>query len=163
MELLEVLKRVEARGAIATAHRVMQMAGAIFRHAIITGRAEYDVSQTLKGALQRPVTTHRSSILEPEKVGQLMRDIKGYEGSEVVRCALQLSPYVFCRPGELRHAKWSEMRLEEGLWVLPAEAMKSRREDHIVPLARQAVDILRSIRPMTSRSAYVFPSVRKLP
>ena len=162
MALLNVLRRVEGRGAIATAHRVMQMAGAVFRYAIITGRAEYDVSQTLKGALQRPTTTHRPSIIEPDKVGQLMRDIEGYEGSEVVRCALQLSPFVFCRPGELRNAKWNQMRLEEGLWVLPVEAMKSRREDHIVPLSRQAVDILKSIQPMTSRSDYVFPSVRTL-
>ena len=158
-ELLAVLRRIEARGASDTAHRARQNCSQVFRFAIATGRAERDPAGDLRGALPPAVTQHHAAITEPRQVGGLLRAIEGYEGSFVVRCALRLAPLLFVRPGELRQAEWSEFDLAAAEWRIPATKMK-QRDPHLVPLARQAVAILRELEPLTGRGRYVFPCVR---
>jgi integrase len=158
-ELLTVLRRIESRGALETAHRIHQSCGQIFRYAVATGRAQRDPSADLKGALPPTRQKHHASITEPKKIGELLRVIDGYEGSLVTRCALQLASLTFVRPGELRHAEWSEIDLEKAEWRIPPEKMKMRTL-HIVPLSTQALAVLNEIRPLTSRGKYVFPGVR---
>jgi len=158
-ELLAVLRRIEARGALETAHRIKQICGQVFRYAIATGRAERDPSQDLKGALPPYQKKHFPTIIEPKKIGELMRAIHGYDGHFVTISALRLAPLVFVRPGELRHAEWSEINFDEAEWRIPAHKMKKKRI-HIVPLSRQAILTLENIRPLTGSGKYVFPSVR---
>jgi integrase len=166
-ELLAVLRRIESRGAQETAHRAMQNCGQVFRYAVATGRAERDPTGDLRGALPPPKGRHHASILEPKRVGELLRAIDAYQGFFVTKCALRLAPLVFVRPGELRKAQWSEIDLDHAEWRIPAERMKMR-EQHIVPLSRQAVEILRELEPLTSRPIgakpdaplFVFPSGR---
>ena len=158
-ELLTVIRRIEARGAVETAHRTLQSCGQVFRYAIATGRAERDMAADLRGAIPPTKVTHHPSIKEPIAVAKLLRTIDTYEGSIVTRCALQLAPLVFVRPGELRHAEWTEINLEAAEWRIPNGKMKMR-EQHIVPLSRQACEILKEISPLTSDGKYVFPSVR---
>jgi integrase len=150
--LLEVLKRIEAKGVIDTAHRTRDVCGRIFRYAIATGRAKHDIAADLVGALAPRTTQHLAAITDPAKVGALLRAIDGYDGQPTTGAALRLAPYVFVQPGELRAAAWSEIVLDgdEPLWRIPAERMKLR-EAHIVPLARQSVDILRTLQPITGR------------
>jgi integrase len=159
-DLLEVLKRIEAKGVIDTAHRTREVCGRIFRYAIATGRAKHDIAADLVGALAPRTTTHHAAITDPVKVGALLRAIDAYDGQATTAAALKLAPYVFVRPGELRAAEWSEMMLDsdEPLWRIPAERMKMR-EAHIVPLAQQSVDILKSLAPITGRQQYVFPAI----
>ena len=159
MELLEVLRRIEARGAVETAHRTRQTCSMVFNYAVITGRGEYDAAAALRGALSAVKSAHLAAITEPKAVGDLLRTIEGYAGSLITKCALRLAPYVFVRPGELRHAEWDEIDLDAEEWRIPAEKMKSRRA-HFVPLCRQAVAILRELEPLTGGGRYVFPSVR---
>jgi len=158
-ELLGVLRRIEERGAVDTAHRAQQNCGQIFRYAIATGRAEYNPVPDLKGALPPVKQTHYGAITDPKEIGELLRAIDGYRGSLITRCAMQLAPMVFVRPGELRAAEWSEFDLKAGEWNIPAERMKMR-EPHLVPLARQAITVLEEIRALTGSSKYVFPSPR---
>jgi integrase len=166
-ELLALLRRIESRGALETAHRAMQNCGQIFRYAVATGRAERDPTGDLRGALPPPKEKHHASIVEPKRVTELLRAIDGYQGFLVTKCALRLAPLVFVRPGELRKAQWPEIDLEKAEWRIPAERMKMR-EHHIVPLSRQAVEILREVEPLTNRPMpsrpnaprYVFPSAR---
>ncbi len=158
-ELLRVLRRVESRGAIEAAHRVRQYFGQIARYAIATGRADRDVSQDLKGALTPIKVTHRAAVTKPTDAGALMRVISDYKGSLVTRIALLFSAYTFARPGEIRHAEWSEF--DGDIWRVPAEKMKMRR-DHIVPLSTQVLQLLEEIKPITGKSNYVFPSERSL-
>lgn len=157
-ELLSVLRRVESRGAIETAHRVNQICGQVFRYAVVTGRAERDVSADLRGALAPSKTKHRASITEPTAIGELLCAINHYHGYFVTKCALQLAPLLFVRPGELRNAEWSEFNFETAEWRIPAEKMKMKKM-HIVPLAKQAVQILQELYQLTGSSKYVFPSV----
>jgi integrase len=164
-ELLSVIRRIEARGAVETAHRILQSCGQVFRFAIASGKAESDLSSDLRGALTSRKAVHLASIKDPRKVGQLLRDIDGYSGYYVVKSALRLAPLVFVRPGELRAAQWSEIDLDKGEWRIPAERMKMKMQ-HIVPLSRQAVDILRELEPYTNKPLvgkpdaprYVFPA-----
>jgi len=158
-ELLATMRRIEGRGAVETAHRVLQSCGAIFRYGIATGRADRDISADLRGAIPPTKVKHHPSITDPDSLGKLLCQIDGYEGSEIARCALRLAPLVFVRPGELRHAEWSEINLDGGEWRIPAVKMKMR-EQHIVPLSTQAVAILRDLLPLTGSGSYVFPSVR---
>ncbi|MET0120914.1 MAG: integrase arm-type DNA-binding domain-containing protein [Candidatus Thiodiazotropha sp. 6PLUC9] len=158
-ELLTILRRIENRGALETAHRIHQSCGQIFRYAVATGRAQRDPSADLKGALPPTRQRHHASITEPKKIGELLRVIEGYEGSLVTRCALQLASLTFVRPGELRHAEWSEINLEKAEWRIPPEKMKMRTL-HIVPLSTQALAVLNEINPHTGRGKYVFPGVR---
>ena len=160
-ELLAVLQKIEDRGAIETAHRVKQICGQVFRYAIATGRAERDPSADLKGALTPVKPENMPAITEPKEIGGLLRAIDGYKGYFETRCALQLAPLVFVRPGELRHAEWAEIDLDNTEWKIPSEKMKMR-QPHIVPLSRQAVKIFKEIEPVTGNGKYVFPSVRSV-
>ena len=159
-ELLAVIRRIESRGALETAHRALACCGQVFRYAVATGRAERDPTGDLRGALP-PVKKdkHFAAITEPKKVGELMRDIAGYSGSYVVKAAFKLSPLLFVRPGELRRMEWTEIDLDKSEWIIPADKMKMG-VTHIVPLASQAVEVLREIQPLTGRGKYVFPGER---
>jgi integrase len=156
-ELLTVLRRVENRGALETAHRIRTIAGQVFRYALATGRAERDPSGDLKGALPQPGENHHAAITDPKEVAPLLRAIDVYQGHFVVKCALRLAPLFFVRPGELRNAEWTEIDLEEGVWNIPAHKMKMKQA-HLVPLCDQAVEILRELKQLTGTSKYVFPS-----
>jgi integrase len=158
-ELLNVLRKIEGRGAHETAHRTKQRCGQIFRYAIATGRATRDPSADLRGALAPVVTKSRAAITSPKEIAVLLKAISGYEGSAVTKLALRLSPLVFVRPGELRKAEWSEVDLSDATWRIPATRMKMR-EEHIVPLAPQAQAILLELRALTGRGQFLFPSYR---
>ncbi|MCC7082356.1 MAG: tyrosine-type recombinase/integrase [Burkholderiales bacterium] len=158
-ELLSALRRIEGRGAIETAHRASQNCGQVFRYAVATGRAERDPTGDLRGALAPTRETHLASIVEPKAIGELLRAIDGYEGSLVTKCALRLAPLVFVRPGELRRAEWTEFDLDGAEWHIPAARMKMR-EQHIVPLSTQAVEVMRELKPLTGQGRYVFPGAR---
>lgn len=155
-ELLAVIRRIEARGAKDTARRMLQSSGQTFRYAVACGLAERDIAADLKGALQPRRIKHHASITDPKEVARLLRYIENYTGSFVVRCALRLAPLVFVRPGELRQAEWSEFDFDKAEWRIPAERMKMK-EQHIVPLSRQAVAILLELHPLTGAGRYVFP------
>jgi integrase len=158
-ELLEVLRRIEARGAIETAHRIKQIAGQVFRYAIAIGKALHDPSADLRGALPPVREKHHAALTRPSDVAGLVRACAGYQGSFIVRCALRMSALTFVRPGELRKADWSEFDLDEAIWRIPAERMKMRQE-HLVPLSRQAIEVLRELHPLTGNGHYAFPSSR---
>lgn len=158
-ELLSVFRRLEARGRRETAHRARQRCGQVFRYAIATGRAARDPTADLKGALAPVVTKHHAAIVEPAKVGELLRAIYGYYGTPVTAASLRLAPLLFVRPGELRKAEWCEVDLDAGEWRIPAPRMKMK-EHHIVPLARQSVEILRELQLLTGSGRLVFPSIR---
>ncbi|MDP9008873.1 MAG: tyrosine-type recombinase/integrase [Pseudomonadota bacterium] len=160
-ELLDALRRVEARGLHETAHRTLSVAGRVWRYAISTGRAARDITLDLKDALTPTVVKNLAAIKDPRAIGQLLRAIDDYLGTPVVRIALALTPLLCVRPGELRRMEWSELDLdaEEPLWRIPAEKMKARSA-HLVPLATQAVALLREIELHTRGGRYVFPSAR---
>jgi integrase len=158
-ELLAVLRRVESRGALESAHRVRTIAGQVFRYAVSTGRAERDPSGDLKGALPQPGERHHAAIIDPKEVSHLLKAIDGYQGHFVVKCALRLAPLFFVRPGELRNAEWAEVDLDGEVWNIPAHKMKMK-QSHIVPLCRQAVEILVELKELTGARRYVFPSGR---
>jgi integrase len=158
-ELLSLLKRVEERGAIETTHRVQQNCGQVFRYAVATGRAESDPSRDLRGALTPWKPEHYPTLTDAREVGRLLRDIEAYAGGFITKCAMKLSPLLFVRPGELRRAQWCEINLDAAEWRIPAAKMKGRVM-HIVPLAKQAVDILRDLQPLTGQSSWVFPGAR---
>jgi integrase len=158
-DILALIQRVEKRGTIETAHRLKMLCSRIFRYGIATGRVKYDPTIGLDDALVPLSVKHRSTITEPKAVGALLRAIHAFEGTFVVQCAMQITPYVFVRPGELRHAEWSEIDLDKAEWRIPAEKMKMR-VTHIVPLSKQVTDILKELRPLTGNGRYVFPSIR---
>lgn len=160
--LLDVLRRVEGRGALVIAHRLRSTCGQIFRYAIATGRLERDPAHDLRGALTPAKTKHFATITDPTMVGKLMQDIYGYQGSYPVQCALKLAPMLMVRPGELRHAEWSEIDFAAGVWRIPAAKMK-RRLPHVIPLSTQALELLNLLKPLTGEaksSRYLFPSIR---
>ncbi|MGB7655082.1 MAG: integrase arm-type DNA-binding domain-containing protein [Novosphingobium sp.] len=158
-DVLTAARRIEGKGKLESARRSLQLAGAVFRYAVATARLASDPTRDLRGALAAPTVTHYAAILEPVKVGELLRAIDGYESLGLTRLALQLAPHVFVRPGELRHARWEEVDLDGALWTIPAEKTKMRK-DHRVPLSRQAVALLREIHALTGPAGFVFPSVR---
>ncbi|MDQ2821282.1 MAG: integrase arm-type DNA-binding domain-containing protein [Pseudomonadota bacterium] len=160
-DVLAVAQRAESRGSIETSHRVLQYCSRICRYAIAATLVEVDVTSGLRGALEKPVTKHYAAITEPAELGKLLRKIDKYEGSYSVVGALRLAPLVFVRPGELRGAEWDEFDLDGAEWRIPAARMKMD-SDHIVPLARQAVEVLRWIQPLSGVSKYVFPSIRSI-
>jgi integrase len=159
MEFLATVNRIVDRGAVESAHRVLQNCGQVMRYAIATGRAERNPVADLRGALPPVKQSHLAAITDPHAIGGLLRAMDAYSGSLVTKCALRLSPLVFVRPGELRQAEWAEFDLDGAQWNIPAEKMKMR-EPHIVPLSPQAVAILRELYPLTGRGRYVFPSAR---
>ena len=156
-ELLAALRKVEARGAVETAHRARMLAGQVFRYAIATGRAERNPAADLVGALAQPQGEHFASMTEPDQVAPLLRALYGYQGTPAVMAALKLAPLVFVRPGELRQARWADIDLDAAQWRFTAS---KTGQPHIVPLASQAVAILRDLHPLTGRGEYVFPSAR---
>lgn len=160
-DVLAVLRRIEGRNVIETAHRAGQNIGQVCRYAVATGRAQADVTRDLRGALTPWKQGHYASVTEPARVGELLRAIDTFTGSYVVGAALKLAPLVFTRPGELRCAEWAEIDLDAGEWNIPAERMKLRIA-HLVPLSSQAVAILRDLQPLTGRGRYVFPGVRSV-
>jgi integrase len=158
--LLAALRKVEDRGAVETAHRDKQIAGQVFRYAIATGRAERDPSPDLKGALKPAKTKHFSAITTPKEAGRLMAAIDEFNGTPVVKAALKLSALFFCRPGELRHLRWSDINHEELRIELVAE---KTHQQHIIPLSEQALTVLRELRdlfPYIGEDEYIFPSAR---
>lgn len=163
-ELLKHARRIEARGAVETAYRALKAAGAVFRYGVQNGHCTSDPTRDLKGAILLPVPEHRAAVTDPAKLGELLRAIDSYHGTPVVRAALALAPLVFLRPGELRKAEWSEFDLDAAVWTIPAVRMKGRIKAklkgpaHVVPLAPQAVAILRDLAPLTSAGLYVFPN-----
>lgn len=158
-DVLKVLRRVESRGALETAHRIQITCGQIFRYAVATGRAERDPTGDLKGALPPRRKKHHAAITDPKQAMELLRAIDGYQGTFQVKCALQLAPLFFVRPGELRNAEWSEIDFDNQQWNIPAERMKMK-ESHIVPLSAQALAILDELKALTGGSRYLFPSGR---
>ncbi|WP_175786905.1 tyrosine-type recombinase/integrase [Burkholderia anthina] len=158
-EILECLRRIEKRGAVETAGRVRWSCSQVFRYAIASGMAKHDPAEILKGALARPTAKPFPTITDPAEVGALLRALDGLEASLVVMCAARLAPILFVRPGELRHAEWSEFDLDKAEWRIPAEKMKSRAM-HLVPLPVQAIYILRELQPLTGNGKYVFPGER---
>jgi integrase len=159
LDLLTVLRRIESRGTLETAHRAQQNCSRVFRYAVATGRAQRDPTTDLRGALPAAQEKHLASITDPKKVGGLLRAIDGYRGSFVTRCALQLAPLVFVRPGELRKAEWSEFNFAVAEWRISADRMKTKKQ-HIVPLSTQALSILKELQSLTGDGRYVFPGVR---
>ena len=158
-ELLATVNHIVDRGAVESAHRVLQNCGQVLRYAIATGRAERNPVADLRGALPPVKQTHLAAIVDPVAIGGLLRAMDAYSGSLVTKCALRLAPLVFVRPGELRQAEWAEFDLDGAQWNIPAEKMKMR-EPHLVPLSPQAVAILCELHPLTGRGRYVFPSAR---
>jgi len=156
-EVLAMARRIEARGALYTAHRAVNNCGQVFRYAVATGRAERDPTGDLRGALPPAQGTHRAAITDPRRVGEMLRMIDGHKGTAVVRAALKLAPLVFVRPGELRRARWADVNLDAAEWRYHVTKTK---QQHIVPLPVQAVAILRDLHALTGRGVYVFPGAR---
>lgn len=156
-ELLTCIRRIEARGILETAHRTLQHCGQVFRYAIQTGRAERDPSADLRGAIPPAKGGHFASVTEPKKVAELLRVLDGYQGTLVVTSALRLAPLVFVRPGELRKAEWADIDLDAAEWRY---TVSKTGTPHIVPLATQAVAILRELHALTGHGRYVFPGER---
>lgn len=156
-ELLTVVRRIESRGALETAHRALANCGQVFRYAVATGRAERDPSGDLRGALPPVKGEHFAATTEPKRVAEILRAMDGYEGTLTVRCALRLAPLVFVRPGELRKAEWADIDLDGAEWRYTATKTNT---PHIVPLSRQAVEVLRELQPLTGRGRFVFPGAR---
>lgn len=157
LELRDALLRIEARGALETAHRALQNCGQIFRYAVATGRAPNDPSGALRGALAPWKPKHYAAVVEPPKLAELLRAIDAYQGNLITRTALGLLPLVFVRPGELRQAKWEEIDLEHGEWRY---FVTKTKQGHIVPLSTQAVQLLSELHALTGRNTYVFPGLR---
>lgn len=156
-----VLQRIVERPAMETAYRVLQYCGQIFRYAVVTARAERDVAADLRGFLPPVKKGHFAAIIEPKAVGELLRAIDDYQGYAVTKYALRLAPLTFVRPGELRQAEWSEIGLDKAEWNIPAERMKMR-EPHMIPLSRQAIEILKEVHTLTGRGRYIFPCARTI-
>ena len=156
-DLLATVRRIENRGALETAHRALGNCGQVFRYAIATGRATRDISSDLRGALPPVKGEHFAAITEPKQVGALLRAMDGYTGSQIVRCALRLAPLVFVRPGELRKAEWKDIDMDAAEWRYIVTKTKT---PHIVPLSRQAVEILTELQALTGRGRFVFPGAR---
>lgn len=158
-EILDMLLKIQDRGKHETATRMRSAISRVFRYAIATARAKRDPAADLIGALTSPKRTHHAAILDPVKVGELLREIDAFEGTREVRAAMQLAPLVFVRPVELRKAEWSEFDWDKAVWRIPAAKMKMRKE-HLVPLSRQAMEILNSVRKLQQRGKYLFSSLR---
>ncbi|MCK6432037.1 MAG: integrase arm-type DNA-binding domain-containing protein [Burkholderiaceae bacterium] len=164
--VLELLRKVEARGAQDTAHRVKQTCGLVFRYAIATGHAERDPIPDLREALAHPVKRHYAAMADPVKLGELMRAIEGYGGHPATRTALKVAAMVFQRPGNVLAMRWADLELDAGVWTIPAADMKRTKQgkatgaDHVVPLATQAVQALRELQPLTGAGVYCFPNQR---
>lgn len=152
-EILDAVKRIERLGIIETAHRALQTTGQIFRYAVQTGRARRDVTADLRGALPPTSVKHMPAFTEPEDVAELLRAIDAFKGTFTVQSALRIAPLVFVRPCELRMAKWSDIDLEKGEWRYLVTKTKT---NHLVPLPKQAIAILKELHPLSGYGEYVF-------
>lgn len=165
-QLLEVMRRIEARGVIETAHRALQDSGQVFRYAVATGHAKFNPARELKDALRQPNPKHFPAIVEPKRLGELLRAMDNYAATPVVRAALKLAPMLLLRPGELRFAEWPEIDLDEALWSVPAVRMKRELRQkmsgtpHLVPLPKQAVAVFRELQTLTGHAKMVFRGER---
>ena len=164
--LLDALRKVEKRGANETAHTLRQTAGQVFRYGVQTGRCERSPVTDLHGALKPVVVKHMAAVLEPAKAGELLRAIDGYTGQPMTKAALALSALLFQRPGNIRQMEWAWIDFEKALLTIPSQDMKRRLAQklngrpHFVPLAPQAIAILKELQPLTGHGRYVFPSLR---
>ena len=120
-DVLAAIRKIEGKGNLESARRTLQLASTVFRYAVATARLASDPTRDLRGALTSPRVTHYGAITEASRVGELFRAIDGYEGQCHTKLAMQIAPHVFVRPGELRHADWSEIDLDPALWIIPAE------------------------------------------
>ncbi len=165
-DVLAALRKVEAKGILSTAQDLQQMAGQVFRFAVQTGRIEQNPVPDLKGALKPHIQKHFAAVIDPVAVGGLLRAIDGYTGSPVTQAALKLSALFFLRPGNIRAMKWEWIDFDGSMLTIPAQEMKRTKEGkvngkpHLIPLAQQAVRILKELHPLTMRSDYVFPGAR---
>ncbi|MEK9803182.1 MAG: tyrosine-type recombinase/integrase, partial [Curvibacter sp.] len=165
-ELLRLLRKIEARGAVETAHRVRIIMSQVFTYAMAMGKATRNPAAELAGVLEQPKEGHHAAVTDPKQLGQLIRDIRAYRGSEIVRSALELHALLFQRPNEIRGMRWDELDLDAALWTIPAERMKRKKQGkldgdpHLVPLSRQAVTMLKSLKTLTGGRELVFPSQR---
>ena len=164
--LLDALRKVEKRGANETAHTLRQTAGQVFRYGVQTGRCERSPVTDLHGALKPVVVKHMAAVLEPAKAGELLRAIDGYTGQPMTKAALALSALLFQRPGNIRQMEWAWIDFDTALLTIPSQDMKRRLAQklngrpHFVPLAPQAIAILKELQPLTGHGRYVFPSLR---
>lgn len=156
-EVLRVLERIEERGTTDTAHRAKQNIGQVMRYAIATGRAKYDPVPSLRGALTPNKKNHFAAVTEPAQIAPLLRIMADYRGSPITRAALTIAPLVFVRPGELRAMEWAHIDWEAAEWRYTTS---KTGQDHLVPLARQVIEALRELYPLTGHGRYVFPSTR---
>lgn len=156
-ELLNVVRKIESRGANESAHRALSNCGQIFRYAVATGKAERDLSGDLKGALEPVIKNHFAAVTEPKDVGRMLYILDGYQGSLIVRTALRFAPLVFVRPGELRKAEWKDIDFDNAEWRY---LVTKTNTQHIVPLSEQAIALLEEIHPLTGKGRYVFPGAR---
>ncbi len=157
LEVLAVLRKLEATGRYESARRMRSVISRVLRYGIATGRAQRDVAADLRGAIVVPKTKHFAAITSPQRVGGLLRDIEDFSGYGITKFALQMTPHVFVRPGELRKAEWAEFDFERAVWSIPADKMKMRWP-HQVPLSSQVLELLDKVRPLTGHSPYVFPA-----
>ena len=155
--ILAPLKRLEARGNLESAKKCRSFASRVFRYGAATGRCTADPTAILQGALVTPKARHYAAILEPAKLGELLRAVDSYDAQPVTRLALQIAPHVYVRPGELRHAEWNEIDWDKAVWTIPAGKMKARRT-HAVPLSKQVLALLRQLRDVTGGEGYAFPA-----
>jgi integrase len=166
IELLATIRKVEERGALDVAHRVLTTARSVWRYAVATARAPRDITGDIAGALTPHHGKHFAAITDPAKLGELIRAIRGYQGGPIVRAALQLAPMLFQRPGELRGAAWAEIDIDAALWTIPATRMKRKKAGkengipHLVPLPTQAVEVLRKLHSLTGAGTLLFPGER---
>jgi integrase len=167
-EVLEVLRRMESRGALETAKKMKYACGQVFRYAVASGRASRDQTADLKDALKTPLTKNMAALTAPKEVAQLLRASDDYCGTFVVKCALRLAPLFFCRPGELRHSEWSEIDFENAEMNIPFERLKMKKTEKLkhrgkfflIPLSKQSLAILKELHPLTGDGKYVFPGQR---
>jgi len=158
-------RRVEARGAIETAHRIKDACGQVFRYGIATGHCKRNPAADLRDALRPVETRHHAAIVDPTKAGALLRDMVAYEGHAVTRAALALSALLLLRPGELRHMEWAWIDIDAAVLTVPGEVMKRTKADkangppHAVPLAPQALVVLAELRSLTGHGRFMFPSL----
>lgn len=156
-DFLSVLRRVEEQGKLETAHRLRGICSQIMRYAVVTGRAQHDPAGALQGALKPRNVKHMAALTEPKQVAELLRMMDSYTGTLPVACALKIAPYVFVRPGELRQAQWADINFDNAEWRYTVTKTDTQ---HIVPLSRQVVAILKELHPLTGHGRYVFPSAR---
>lgn len=158
-EVIALLRKVEGRGVIETADRIKMYCGQVFRYALNLEMIKFNPVSDMRDVISKREQGHHAAITDPKRVGELLRSIDEYNGSYVVKCAMQIAPMVFLRPGELRKAEWADFDLETGDWNIPASRMKMK-QPHLVPLSKQVIFILKELQDLTGDGKYVFPCMR---